>query len=146
MNNIYRCEFDGSCYPDNPGGNMGIGVIIYLGSNTIYEISKCCGKNGGKSSSNLAEYLALEEVLIHMHSLNLTNETIEIYGDSKLVINQLNGVFSISHNKIYSTKARQVCLLYKQLVERNNVKAIWVPRDMNKRADELSKEAHDKCK
>ena len=144
MNNIYRCEFDGSCFPENPGGNMGIGVVIYKNSDKIYEDAKFCGKNGGRSSSNLAEYLALEHALLYLKTLNLDNEIIEIYGDSRLVINQLNNIFGISTTKIYSTKAREVYILFRQLVDRNKVKAIWIPREKNKRADELSKEAHTK--
>jgi len=64
-----------------------------------------------------------------------------IYGDSELVINQLN--------KIYKVRSQRMRLLYDELVgqlEGLSWKAIWVPREQNSEADKLANEFYrDYC-
>lgn len=141
-----RCWFDGACSPENPGGNMGIGVVIDLGDEVI-EISECIGKNGGNSSSNLAEYHAVGNLLLWLLANVDWKTDIQILGDSRLVSNQLNDFWNISRHKIYSKKAVEVYETFKNLKSKyKSLEIDWIPRKENKRADELSKEGISKCK
>jgi len=85
----YTAYFDGACGPSNPGGKMGLGAyILDSAGNNIFEFADGVDAHDS-NSNNVAEYMALCEIL------KFINENIEIgwfmiYGDSKLVIKQMN--------------------------------------------------------
>lgn len=90
---------------------------------------------GPNSTHNVAEYTglikALEWIQTHLDDMEL-----EILGDSRLVIEQVNG-----H---YQVKAPRVIPLYEKaisLLEPFNWTARWIPREENAVADELSMKA-----
>ncbi|KAL0539418.1 hypothetical protein IC582_023630 [Cucumis melo] len=83
-------------------------------------------------SNNVAEYQAL--IIGLQMTLEIEVSFIEIYGDSKLIINQLSLQYDVKHEdlKPYFTYARQ-------LMERfDSVMLEHVPRTENKRADALA--------
>ncbi|KAA0065979.1 uncharacterized protein E6C27_scaffold62G00640 [Cucumis melo var. makuwa] len=83
-------------------------------------------------SNNVAEYQAL--IIGLQMALEIGVSFIEIYGDSKLIINQLSLQYDVKHEdlKQYFTYARQ-------LMERfDSVMLEHVPRTENKRADALA--------
>ncbi|KAL4021742.1 hypothetical protein IC575_020556 [Cucumis melo] len=83
-------------------------------------------------SNNVAEYQAL--IIGLQMALEIGVSFIEIYGDSKLIINQLSLQYGVKHEdlKPYFTYARQ-------LMERfDSVMLEHVPRTENKRADALA--------
>jgi ribonuclease HI len=63
---------------------------------------------------------------------------LEIYGDSKLIINQLTQEWAC--NKLHLQKLRQRCW---DLLEKlgNKYKATWIPREENSEADALTRES-----
>ncbi|KAA0035659.1 uncharacterized protein E5676_scaffold455G00880 [Cucumis melo var. makuwa] len=83
-------------------------------------------------SNNVAEYLAL--IIGLQMALEIEVSFMEIYGDSKLIINQLSLQYDVKHEdlKPYFAYARQ-------FVERfDSVMLEHVPRTENKRADALA--------
>ena len=131
---IYKCYFDGSCMPSNPGGTIGYGVYITDGVNEFRK-SKTLLPDP-KNTNNIAEYLGFIFLLKLMNSK--TNCEIRIFGDSKLVINQMRGEWIIKKGayKPYALKAQP---LVEELKKNNIVSIEWVPREQNEEADNQSK-------
>lgn len=131
---VYNCYFDGACEPRNPDGNMGVGVYITEGQN-VFEWSDFHKEKIG-NTNNIAEYLAVIKILELLK--NKKSETIQIYGDSKLVIEQLSGRWKIKVGQYvpYAQKARELLL---EIKKNNTVGLHWIPREQNQKADDLSK-------
>lgn len=125
----WRGWFDGSALP-NPG-RLGIGGMLAGPSGEIVEISAAAGHG----DSSAAEYLALIAVL--EAALAEAAEDIVIYGDSRVVIDDLNapegaGIRSLAH---HAARAREL------IAQIGTVRIQWIPRARNVRADALSREA-----
>jgi len=118
--------FDG-CSKGNPG-LAGIGMVIYNKDNEIWQ----CGKFIGIKTNNESEYLALIEGLNEAINMNISE--ILVFGDSQLVIKQVNGEYKI--------KSENLIPLHKRVLELKEqfkyIKFIHVLRDKNKRADSLA--------
>jgi|SaaInlLV_10m_DNA_2_1039722.scaffolds.fasta_scaffold07608_9 ribonuclease HI len=157
---ITLCFFDGSCGDSgdgkfhNPGGEMGIGAVVFwnidiavfksiinreLLSETILhrdcdEISYSVPPHNS-NSNNVSEYMAVIEV---MKLLNNNNDKISpkvyILGDSRLVIEQLNGYWKIKQGryKKYALEAKEMI--------KPSYRFLWIPREYNGYADILSKQ------
>ena len=124
--------FDGCC-KGNPHGKGGIGVVIKRCGEIIHTVSQYIGE-GVNMSSNAAEYEALRTALIYLKDQGLTDETIEIRGDSSLVINQMSGRWRIKKG-IY----RDTALKTKDFLKCfTRLSLYWISRDKNTRADELT--------
>ena len=72
-------------------------------------------------TNNQAEYLAVLE------ALKATKRDIEIYSDSKLVVNQLNHKWHIKDDNLRNLAVE----IWKQIGNRK-VSFIWIPREQNK--------------
>ena len=121
--------FDGACNP-NPGGEMGMGATILDADNNEIDWSYAYRKVG---TNNQSEYLAV--ILLLKRALYLGIDEITCRGDSKLVINQINGVYQCHSQQL-------VPLLDKTMALKEQFKVInfeWVKRSLNSRADHLSK-------
>ncbi|WP_291314201.1 bifunctional RNase H/acid phosphatase [Corynebacterium sp. UBA2622] len=118
----------------NPGV-AGSGSVVY-GANgeTLAEVAYVVGR---KSSNNVAEYTGLLRGLEAAAELGATE--VEVYMDSKLVIEQMAGRWKIKHPdmRTLALEARQLASGFKE------VTYTWVPRSKNKKADELSNVAMD---
>lgn len=133
-----ECYFDGACEPVNPGGNMGMGWII-VNTNTGHVRNRRRYKvKTSTNSNNVAEYLALYMLLKDLRDYQGCNIT--IYGDSKLVVNQINGDWQLNSGLHYNI-AKRTAELYTSIVAKNTIKLSWIPRERNTGADILSKEA-----
>lgn len=132
--------FDGACEPVNPGGTGGVGYLVYEGETLIKAESKVVGR-GKFMSNNVAEYIALNMALIWIKDNVGLDRKIEVYGDSKLVVSQMNGEWKIK-NGLYVNHARTCQLLLKQF---SHIELFWVSRDFNEKADQLSKNALQKA-
>ena len=84
----FRVWFDGACEP-NPGGPAGYGVVIEEYNEVVAELSGRCSQSS--TSNNVAEYMGLHAALDWFIKERLLDEVIEVYGDSKLVIEQIFG-------------------------------------------------------
>lgn len=134
ISKVFKCHFDGSCGPQNPGGEMGMGAVVMCEGEEIFKHSSKIS-SGKENSCNAAEYLALIKILEFLIDTDKTNEKIIIKGDSMLVVQQMNGVWRIKEG-IYRTHALKAKELLKKF---SDLKISWVPREENTICDKLSK-------
>jgi ribonuclease HI len=126
----YTAYFDGAAI-NNPGP-AGIGYVILNDNNEIiWKHSEAIGI----ATNNEAEYQAL--IVLAKKLVDKKIDNVVIYGDSQLVVNQVNGKWRINHQHLFKLH-REVCNI---LSEINNWQLHWVPRDKNSLADNLSKKA-----
>ena len=122
-----KCYFDG-CSLGNPGPS-GAGVYIDFGDRTVSEYKFV----DNHATNNIAEYSALILGLELLHPFK--DERIEIYGDSMLVIQQVNGKFNTRNERLVAL----LRLVDELLSEFPHVTIEHVPRKMNQNADKLSR-------
>lgn len=132
MNKI-EAWFDGAAVNNGQGGYIGMGAYIHLDGKLFMEYDDILPPSPN-NSSNMAEYLALKWILDTLHSKNYTSADITIHGDSKLVIEQMSGNWKVKSG-LYKSSALH-CLMMK--TKFSSVKFVWIPRHLNKKADELS--------
>ena len=133
---MIKAYFDGSCVPNADGGTMGVGAVIYNDGKKIHEISERYQRRDGVASNNIAEYCAFGILCKYLVDFDLTDQRIAIYGDSKLVIEQMNNRWSVNSGK-YINYAIRALMLLSEFKCRPGI--VWIPRQMNSVADELSR-------
>ena len=124
--------FDGACWP-NPG-IASYGWLIKAGNEQI-----ACGSamlEGNKRTNNFAEYcglgFALRYLVDHRYHGNL-----DIYGDSRLVVKQMQQKKPWKSKKPHLTKLRDRCKqLLKQIGGKYTIQ--WIPREQNEECDSLA--------
>jgi len=122
--------FDGSSKP-NPG-EMKIGGHLEFYKKDGTRVQTAFSKGMGMGTNNEAEYLALIELL--NSAIEYGVKKIRIYGDSNLVVSQVNG----------NWKANKKMILFKNRVEQllknfNEWSITYIPREQNKVADSLTR-------
>lgn len=130
--------FDGACEPKNPGGNMGVGATIRKNGVELFRHSRFIPA-GPTNSNNVAEYMAMQAILQFTIDQGWTNTMMTIFGDSKLVIEQLFGTWRMKGG-FYIPYANDCVKKLQHLKSRNmTITGIWIRREQNSYADELSK-------
>ena len=88
------------------------------------------------ATNNVAEYSAAIQALERLRGLGYIG-AVEVYGDSQLVIRQMNGEYQVraDHLRSYHEWLRKLAGSFV------SVSWTWVPREQNGRADALSKQA-----
>lgn len=125
----WRAWFDGSAHP-NPG-DCGIGALLIGPTGQRIEISRAAGY-GNSSEAEYRALIALLEAAVQAGAHDLT-----IYGDSKVVIDDLNGSDGAAAPSL--SELRQTAL---GLTRRLRGCALrWIPRHKNSEADALSQMA-----
>ena len=127
----YKVFCDGASR-SNPG-EAAIGVSIEVDGKEIHTISRAIGI----ASNNVAEYLALDSALEYCLKNDFMN--LEIFLDSKLVVEQVNGNFKVKSNNL--KPLRDKILEHIEMLEFVSINHIY--RENNKRADELANLALD---
>lgn len=159
--------FDGCCEPRNPGGTAGYGAVIFDANRSerhcrygerVHDISDMIPAHP-TTSNNIAEYLAINAVMDWMLDNNHHNETIHAWGDSRLVICQLWGwpvigerwkIHGVDCPAAYGAACKtchgkkgfyvDAALQARSKLERlPRMYGMWIPREENDIADELSK-------
>lgn len=130
-----KLYFDGGCTPPQAGGVATYGwrictedgVRLYDGSGRL--------PAGPASTNNTAEWAGLLNGLKALYGHSEWSGKVHIYGDSMLVICQLNGEWKVKkpHLRPYHEECRR--LLDGKLWE-----AMWIPRDQNKECDRLTRD------
>lgn len=112
----------------NPGPSS-IGVVGFLDGRKIIEI----GKSIGIATNNDAEYRALIEALENTKDIKGVSK-IEFYSDSRLMVNQVKGLFKVKNGKI-----KEYMLKIRSLEQEINLPITYhyVPREQNQEADTL---------
>ncbi len=118
-------RFDGGSR-GNPGP-AGIGVVVEADGVPVVTL----GRYIGTATVNVAEYTALITGLEKALELGATE--IDIFGDSELVVKQINGQYRVKHPQLIPLHGRAEALLsqFKRAVIRHN------PRGSNRLADAL---------
>jgi ribonuclease HI len=113
---------------------MGYGAVIYQDGKVLKEYSGFEGAAFG-NTNNVAEYKAVLW-LLEQEELNAPDVEITVYGDSRLVINQLgikNWCIRKGSYVFFAEIAKQ------KISHKKNIKFVWIPREQNAYADYLSK-------
>lgn len=133
---MIKSYFTGTCEPNQDGGIMAYGGVIYYHEVKIHEISYLYKRKDNMASNNIAEYCGCISVLKYLIAHIKTEEEIYIFGDSKLVINQMNGDWMIKSGKYaeYAVKALALLDKFKEKPEFE-----WIPAERNQEADILSR-------
>jgi len=128
----------------NPGP-AGIGAVIYSQDGKVL---KRIAKYIGETTNNQAEYKAVVAALEYMVTSSsqggsngqIVNPTIQMYLDSKLIVEQMNGRFKIKNEglKPLFWQIRDLIIKLGGAVTFN-----FVPREKNTEADELVNQAID---
>jgi len=119
-------EFDEDLKPNNAG----IGGLIKKGDELIYSFSK----NIGIRTNNEAEYSSLIEGI--KACLDHEIYHVNIFSDSELIVNQVNGKYKLKDSKMIKLHAKVV----KLCSDLESWTISHIPREKNAAADELSKE------
>lgn len=130
---MIEAYFDGAVEPINPGGHGSYGVLIRENGKTLVAYGGYCG-SGSSMSNNVAEY---QGFISAAKELLYCPGPITIKGDSKLVVEQLNGRWR-AKGGLYLPFYLEAKTLWGQLKDR--AKLIWVPRELNYECDKLSKD------
>lgn len=125
----YTCFFHGTAQP-NPG-TLGLGVVVFDPDGI--EIITAAVK-GGKGSNNVGAYRALN--LAFELCLNAGLDQVDVFGDSQVVINQVNGLWVVNNENLLPLQA-----MAQELGCKLNGKLTWVKKSDNTRARELSQKA-----
>jgi ribonuclease HI len=120
----------------NPGP-AAIGVVI---EDDRKKIIRKFGKRIGDATNNVAEYTAVAESLKAIQPTAGESPDIEIFLDSTLVVNQLNGLFKIKDPTLRQL-ATGIRILEQEVGGEVHYNA--VPREQNRRADFLVNHALD---
>ncbi len=128
---MIKIYIDGSSI-GNPG-KSGIGYVIYESSSnkTLKEESIYLGIQ----SNNFAEYMAL--VFSLADALAMNKKSVQVFSDSKLICEQINGNFKVKNKNIYPLFVLATNLISKL----DNFSIAHIDREKNKKADKLAKEA-----
>ena len=130
-------HFDGSCEPFNPGGRMGFGVHISDENGTVLFAHSSGEDFAPTNTNNVAEYRALNIGLEWLIEQGYhTSAHVLIYGDSALVINQMNGAWKVRGGRYYTEYQRAA----EHKPKFKSVTFNWVRRELNEVADVLSKQ------
>lgn len=116
-------------------GNPGPAATGFVVKDSSGKIIHQQGKYIGKATNNVAEYQAVIEALKWIKSsIQYPVSSIQFFLDSKLIVNQLNGLF-----KVKEIKMRNLIIKVRQLEREvgGNVFYQLVPRQKNLLADSL---------
>ncbi|XYJ08840.1 ribonuclease HI family protein [Telluria sp. B2] len=125
----WRAWFDGSAKP-NPG-RCGIGARLQGPNGELVELSQAAGYGNSSEAEYRALILVLEAALAHGAG------PLTVYGDSQVVINDVNGGIEDSVLVLRPYRERVHALLARLPA----VTLRWVPRHKNLEADALSQRA-----
>ncbi len=122
----------------NPGPS-GIGVSITSDTGVVLsDVSEYIGEG----TNNAAEYTAVKRACLELERIleNPKESEINFFLDSQLVERQLNGIYKIKEPtlKKLAAEVQQLRTLF------GKTTFTYIPREKNKRADELANEAMDK--
>lgn len=135
MSLVIEAWFDGAFLWDE--GHAAYGAIVRKGEAIIFQESKYMGANKNWSP-NCSEYAATIAILKFLISIDTNPDRAifaTVYGDSRMVVEQMNGRWK-SKDGAYLNFYREALLLKKQLP---CVNFKWIPRAKNEEADSLSK-------
>ncbi len=135
MKEIVTVRFLGQCLPRNPGGIACYAYIIRNKEGLL--LHESCGlaaePNSTSSTNSVANYTALVKALEWLIKNRYTKDIIKVYGNSKIVVSQINdGESVISSNK--NVVSKNVLPLYTKVMKMKS-KFYYVSFEMNSNND-----------
>lgn len=128
--------YDGACEPVNPGGHGGGGYIIKRNG---YEMHRgmIYLPAGPEISNNVAEYSGIREALKWMIETKHTNHAVLVRGDNMMSVMQMAGKWKAKRGRYIPLylECRELAKNFR------NITFMWIPREKNGEADEISKKA-----
>lgn len=128
---VASMHFDGATYPLNPG-HGGAGAVLTLEDGEVVSRSKYLGP---QITNNQAEYhgLLLGLATAEEHEVTI----LRVYGDSQLVIRQVNGEYECRNPALID-----LCATAKRQTRQFRLCELhWIPREENSLADAAASEA-----
>ncbi len=125
----------------NPGP-AAIGASAVSSGEEVFYLSEAIGE----TTNNVAEYMAVVRSLQTILEKQIKIEKLRFILDSELIVKQITGQYKVKQPHL-QTLRQQVVTLIKDLEAKGQLKLISfinVPREQNKRADELVNLALDK--
>lgn len=119
-------------------GNPGPAAVGFLIKDNRGKVLIRQGKYIGRATNNVAEYMAVVEALkwLQKNLIDLADsvDMIKFFLDSKLVVNQLNGLFKVKNKNL-----RNLVVIVRSLEQEvgGNIVYHFRPREKNKEADFL---------
>lgn len=142
--NVWTIYFDGACEPTNPSGYMVWSWIILVNGERIARTQ--IQEPQPSATNNRAEWFALGCALAEcavMTTKESWPDSIDIFGDSQLVIHQLNRKWQCKNE--FLGQCRDKCLKILEQIGRP-WKAQWIPREQNEEADALGRAEYERVK
>ncbi|MCI4358486.1 MAG: ribonuclease HI family protein [Thermoplasmata archaeon] len=138
---LVTVHFDGACQPPRSGGTAAYGFTISGEGLDREESGLAVPPGSERATNNVAEYTAAIRALEYLRDRGYDGAVL-LVGDSQLVVRQMEGEYEVraEHLRAYH---QRLAALSKEFEE---VRFLWVPRDENRRADELSKEAIERVR
>jgi ribonuclease HI len=139
---MIEAYFHGDCEPNIETGLMAHSIIVYMNDMKIYQLSKTYHRKDRAASNNISAYNGVISVFHYISDENFTD--VKIYGDSKLVIEQLNGNWEVKEGK-YKISALYAKEELKFLNENQNRNIIleWIPKEKNEECRNLSRQHYE---
>jgi ribonuclease HI len=140
---MYTLRFDGifweapsNANTESKAGFMGYGWLIWKG-NTLVGKGHGVFARGINANSSIAEYLALIEGLEALRDLGVKDEHVQVLGDAKGVIDQMEGLAAVNSPSIKPLyrRAEKIANYFMNLHWK------WTPRRHNREADQLTRRA-----
>lgn len=129
-------HFDGACQPPG-GGGIATWAFTVEGRGLDHEESGLAAVPfTPRSTNNVAEYKGAIHALEYLLSKGYRGP-VTLMGDSQLVARQFSGEYAVKteHIKAYHERLHQLAKEFER------VDILWIPREENARADELTKRA-----
>lgn len=137
---MLRLEFDG-LFRNTDDQHPSAGIMCYgwriLRGKQVVAHGHGTFARSQNANSNIAEYLALVEGLEALFDMRVYEERVQVCGDAKSVISQMQGLASVSSPAVRPLHARAMRLAR----HFRNLRWQWLPRKHNKGADLLSRHA-----
>ena len=133
---LVQVFFDGACQPPRGGGVATYGFTVEGAGLEAEESGLAAPPWSERATNNVAEYQGAICALEYLRRREFRGQVM-VHGDSQLVIRQMQGEYEVraEHLRPYHERLRQLAR------EFEDVRFVWVPREENVRADELSKRA-----
>lgn len=133
---------DGACEPVNPGGTATFGVVVY--DEDGREIAAECGvvAEGPGATNNVAEFAAAHRAMEVVLAMKLpAGSRLTLYGDSQLWVKMLSGAWQPRTTTAAYVPYYELAVAALASLRADGIGVVvsWVPREQNRRADELSK-------
>jgi ribonuclease HI len=138
MKEVVTVRFLGQCLPRNPGG---IACYAYVIRNKEgHLLHESCGlaaePNSPSSTNSIANYTALIKALEWLIKNGYSNDIIKVYGNSKLIISQINeGEFAaISSSSNKNNISKNILPLYTKVMKLKS-KFYYISFELNNESD-----------